>query len=98
MRKALIHGERICEVRDDTFPVHPDLFWVDVADGTTEFDTYVDGEVVTYVAPELTWQQSRVAAYGSVGSQLDMQYWDGVNSTSVWSDHIAKVKSDNPKP
>jgi len=97
MKKALIQGERICEVRDDTFPVHPDLIWVDVADGTTEFDTYVDGEVVTYVTPELTWQENRIFAYGSVGSQLDMQYWDGLNSTSVWPDHIAKVKSDYPK-
>ena len=30
--------------------------------------------------------------------QLDMQYWDSVNSTTTWADHIAKVKSDNPKP
>ena len=30
--------------------------------------------------------------------QLDMQYWDNVNSTTTWKDHIAKVKSDNPKP
>ena len=30
--------------------------------------------------------------------QLDMQYWDSVNSTTLWADHIAKVKSDNPKP
>jgi hypothetical protein len=60
MKKALIQGERICEIRDDTFPVHPDLIWVDVADGTTEFDTYVDGEVVAYVAPELTMDDLRI--------------------------------------
>jgi len=44
------------------------------------------------------WEGKRISAYGSIGSQLDMQYWDGLNSTSVWPDHIAKVKSDNPKP
>ena len=55
-------------------------------------------EIAPYVEPELNWIDSRIAAYGSVGSQLDMQYWDGLNSTSVWPDHIAKVKSDNPKP
>ena len=42
--------------------------------------------------------QARQEAYGSVAEQLDMQYWDGVNGTTVWADHIAKVKSDNPKP
>jgi len=42
--------------------------------------------------------QARQQAYGSVQDQLDMQYWDSVNSTTTWADHIAKVKSDNPKP
>ena len=42
--------------------------------------------------------QARQEAYGSTGSQLDMQYWDSVNGTTTWADHIAQVKSDNPKP
>ena len=42
--------------------------------------------------------QARSEAYGSVQDQLDMQYWDGVNGTSLWADHIAQVKADNPKP
>ena len=42
--------------------------------------------------------QARQEAYGSVQEQLDMQYWDSVNSTTTWADHIAQVKSDNPKP
>ena len=42
--------------------------------------------------------QARQAAYGSIADQLDMQYWDLVNGTTVWADHIAQVKSDNPKP
>jgi hypothetical protein len=42
--------------------------------------------------------QARQEAYGDLGSQLDMQYWDLVNNTTVWKDHIAQVKSDNPKP
>ena len=41
---------------------------------------------------------ARQEAYGSIADQLDMQYWDGVNGTTNWADHIAKVKSDNPKP
>lgn len=42
--------------------------------------------------------ESRQKAYGSVQDQLDMQYWDGVNGTTLWADHIAQVKADNPKP
>ena len=39
----------------------------------------------------------RQAAYASIGDQLDMQYWDKINATSIWSDLITKIKSDNPK-
>ena len=42
--------------------------------------------------------QARQEAYGSWQQQMDMQYWDSVNSTTTWADHIAQVKSDNPKP
>ncbi len=42
--------------------------------------------------------QARQEAYGSIADQLDMQYWDNVNGTTTWKDHIAQVKSDNPKP
>ena len=42
--------------------------------------------------------QARQEAYGSIAEQLDMQYWDLVNGTTVWKDHIAQVKSDNPIP
>ena len=40
---------------------------------------------------------NRRDAYGSIGDQLDMQYWDLVNGTDTWKDHIAQVKTDNPK-
>lgn len=44
------------------------------------------------------YKTARQEAYASLGDQLDMQYHDVVNSTTTWKDHIAKVKSDNPKP
>ena len=50
-----------------------------------------------YVEPEVPYQDKRIQAYGSIGDQLDMQYKDLVNGTTVWKDHIAKVKSDIPK-
>jgi len=47
---------------------------------------------------QLGYIQARQEAYGSVQDQLDMIYWDGVNGTTLWEDHIAQVKEDNPKP
>ena len=46
----------------------------------------------------LEYSRKRVEQYASIQDQLDMQYWDSVNGTNTWKDHIAKVKADNPKP
>ena len=71
------------------------------SDGTTTT------EVVDWTAEELAahaeaeanaWKGNRIAAYPSIGDQLDMQYWDSVNSTTTWADAITKIKTDNPKP
>ena len=42
--------------------------------------------------------QARQEAYGSIADQLDMMYWDNVNGTTNWANHIEQVKTDNPKP
>ena len=44
------------------------------------------------------YAQYRIEAYGSIGDQLDMQFHDSVNGTTVWQDHIAAVKAKYPKP
>ena len=49
-------------------------------------------------AAAIKYQSDRAAAYASIGAQLDMQYWDAVNGTTTWKDHVAKVKADYPKP
>tara|TARA_R100001463_G_scaffold121407_1_gene177710 strand:+ start:817 stop:1119 length:303 start_codon:yes stop_codon:yes gene_type:complete len=49
-------------------------------------------------AQQFGYIQARQEAYGSIADQLDMQYWDAVNGTTTWKDHIAKVKADNSKP
>ena len=49
-------------------------------------------------AQQYSYIQARQEAYGDLGSQLDMMYWDKVNDTTTWQDHIAQVKADNPKP
>jgi len=55
-------------------------------------------EEVNAKIAELQVIEDRRIAYGSISEQLDMQYWDNVNGTTTWADHIAQVKSDNPKP
>jgi len=35
------------------------------------------------------YARNRATAYASTGDQLDMQYWDSVNDTTTWKDHIA---------
>ena len=49
-------------------------------------------------AAAIKYKFDRAAAYASIGDQLDMQYWDAVNGTTTWKDHVAKVKADHPKP
>ena len=41
---------------------------------------------------------TRRAAYGDLGSQLDMQYHDSKDGTTTWKDHVASVKTANPIP
>ena len=43
------------------------------------------------------YQRDRAAAYGSLGDQMDMQYWDALNSTTTWADHVAEIKARFPK-
>jgi hypothetical protein len=44
------------------------------------------------------YQRDRAAAYPSLAEQMDMQYWDSVNGTTVWADTIAAIKQEHPKP
>ena len=63
----------------------------EVEAGTSTVEEVDDTRVTTYA-------DARIAAYASIGDQLDMQYHDAVNSTTTWQDHVAAVKAANPKP
>ena len=41
--------------------------------------------------------ENRSVAYAQIGDQLDMQYWDQVNGTTTWKDHVESVKAQYPK-
>jgi len=47
---------------------------------------------------KIKYKLDRAESYASIADQLDMQYWDSVNGTTTWADHIAAVKAAHPKP
>lgn len=51
-----------------------------------------------YDEQENGYIRQRSMAYLPIEEQLDMQYWDSVNGTTNWKDHIDEVKTNNPKP
>ena len=57
----------------------------------------VDWDEATWNSNSVSYQEQRCKAYGSINDQLDMQYHDLVNDTTVWKDHVAQVKKDIPK-
>ena len=60
-----------------------------------EFNARRDAMQNEYDSQE--YARNRATAYASTGDQLDMQYWDSVNDTTTWKDHIASVKGQFPK-
>ena len=87
--QALRDGDGIFkQVNNERLPISDDDFEQMVVDcANSKFDNQENG-----------YKEARQQAYGSIAEQLDMQYWDLVNNTTTWKDHIAQVKSDNPKP
>ena len=74
---------------------------------TAEEETARDAEEARLTAKEAAteYKENRIcgigttiSGYGSIGEQLDMQYWDAVNGTTTWKDHVAAVKAKYPKP
>lgn len=46
------------------------------------------------------YKRNRAAAFAtkSIAEQLDMIYWDQVDSTTLWRDWVAGIKAAYPKP
>ena len=89
-----IKSSAISQLGGTQFQVKPDLSVVYFEGNETEPS---DSDITNKIA-EIEVQEARKTSYASIQDQLDMQYWDEVNGTTTWKDHIAQVKSDNPKP
>ena len=82
------------------YALYPHVVSIDDTHGA--FDK--DGNKVTidmvlvdaWVNPD-QYKYDRQAAYKPLAEQLDMQYWDKVNNTNTWKEHIDSVKNKYPK-
>ena len=70
----------------------------DVAYDVNDNEVSYDNTAVQAEIDSEAYKDARASAYKSLAEQLDMLYWDGVNGTSTWSEHIAAVKAAHPKP
>ena len=78
--------------------VHDVITWY--SDGITQpSDSDIDAEIVRLQAEydAQAYARNRATAYASIADQLDMQYWDSVNGTTTWKDHVASIKNKFPK-
>ena len=73
------------------------LEWLDSTPQPTqeEAEALLATKVAAWEAEE--YKRARAAAYPTLAEQLDMQYWDAVNGTTVWADTIARIKEQFPK-
>ena len=82
------------------FKLNPNV--VTVRGGDKAYDK--DDNEVTYdnaaVEAEVlanAYKEKRAVEYKPLAEQLDMQYWDKVNGTDTWKEHIDAVKAAHPK-
>lgn len=59
-----------------------------------EIIAYTDEELAARAAQRA--ESARREGYGPIEDQLDMMYWDQMNGTTKWRDHITAVKEANP--
>ena len=83
------------------YTLYPQVVFISDATGAVDAEgnqVTIDMDAVNaWVDPD-EYKYSRATAYPTIQEQLDMQYWDGVNGTTIWADTVASVKSENPKP
>lgn len=59
-------------------------------------DTWDGTQWVAFI-DDREYFEKRAESYPPIQTQLDMQYWDTVNGTTVWKDKISAIKAKFPK-
>lgn len=100
--KALVDiaSSLVVGVHETGYEVHSGCKWVDCPDNCRAYWIYNadTNTVFAPVLPPLSYKDKREQEYPNMQQQLDMQYWDSVNGTTVWADTIAAIKAKYPKP
>jgi len=89
------------------YNTHPNVVRIDDTAGCFDADgnpvaitqSLVDEEVARLQAEHdsKAYARARAEAYAPIADQMDMQYWDSVNGSRTWLDHIEAVKEAHPK-
>lgn len=82
---------------DQSNPPHSILFWQGPDAQPSEEQLQTAWSEYTAHKNANAYKELREPEYGSIKDQLDMIYWDRVNNTTLWQDHIASVKAKYPK-
>ena len=94
-KKALIFNDKVVDVTDTEFEVHPSMTWVDCPD-----ECFIGGwevaDGVLQLIPK-TYAQKRKAKY-DVLNQFELISDDAINGTTTHKDAIVAIKSEFPKP
>ena len=85
--------EAIYKLYPTVVTIHDDVAYD--ADGN---EVTYDNDAVTAEINANAYKEQRASEYKSLTEQLDMQYWDAVNGTTTWQDHINAIKTKYPKP
>jgi len=82
------------------YALYPNVVTIDDTAGAMDKDgnkVEIDmAQVNAWVNPN-AYKEARASAYAPLSEQLDMQYWDAMNNTETWLDHIRSVKEAHPK-
>ena len=83
------------------YALYPNVVSIDDTAGAFDANgnqvTIDESAVNAWTNPD-QYKFDRKAAYKPLAEQLDMQYWDKVNGTNLWKEHIDSVKAAHPKP
>ena len=98
--KALISRNKVVDIAEVEFEVHPSLTWMSCPDDCVAGGwELVSGNLQVIPEPEDTrnWEEKRKDEYNLL-NQFEMRYDDLVNNTTTWRDGIAAIKAAHPKP
>jgi hypothetical protein len=90
--KALILDEKVLEVQENAFPVHPSLVWIDCDDSVKGGDTYKDSKfsrVEPYIRPPIDTlrnQRNRLLA------ETDWMANKDVTLTTAWKTYRQELR------